>query len=87
MPGRSPIGQNKTLLLGMGAVVLVLIAGVVFYKTILQEPSGTSNAYEKIPPAQRDQMAIEAERERRKHGKPAFLHLPEDPPGFPATAK
>ena len=43
----------------------------------------TSPDFLRLSPAERAKAEDEAERSRRRLGKPPFRHLPEDPPGFP----
>jgi hypothetical protein len=76
--------QRKVTLMVVAVVLLVGLAAVMGFRSLQGNPEPAISAdYQKLDPAKRRQLESDAERKRRSLGKPAFLHLPEDPPGFP----
>ncbi len=74
----------KTGLLSAVVVALVVVAAIIGFRTLKGKSEPTISAdYLRMPPDQRQKVVDDMERKRRAVGKPALLHLPEDPPGFP----
>ncbi|HZP80890.1 MAG TPA: hypothetical protein VFB21_04565 [Chthonomonadaceae bacterium] len=76
--------QKKVTVMVIVVVLLVGLAVFMGFRSLRGNPDfSISEEYQKMDPAKRTQLEQDAERKRRSVGKPAFMHLPEDPPGFP----